>query len=262
MTRYPIYALLALALASCAGSRESQEQQATEESGEYAVSAISQDSSLEIAGDLKYGPYKLVRLSAKGLPDKAAARWRIMPGKDVQRASSQPRGVLEFVAPPGSYEIELETISGSVEAGLEFKSAYATVTIEGPTPPNPPGPGPNPPTPPGPLDPFATELRALYLADSSATKQADLMLLVELYRQAAELAKSPDVTTLSGLAQRVAGAGASLLPRERMTAMRRRIAEFIAREFGDVDAPLTPELRTKTSAAYAKVHAALKQIGG
>lgn len=225
------------------------------------VTAV-QDSTLEIAGDIKYAPYKLVKLTAKGLPEKAAVRWRINPGKDVQRATS-PRGLLEFVAPPGTYEVELEVISGSVDAGLQFDSAFAVVTIEGPTPPGP-GPGPNPPgpNPPNPTDPLVAELKVLYLADTSATKQADLMLLVELYRQAAILANANEVTTLSGLAQRVAGAGASLLTRDRLAALRTRIAEFVVKEFGDQEANLTPELRAKTSATYARIHAALKQIGG
>jgi hypothetical protein len=108
---------------------------------------------VRIRGETSYPPYSLVRLQAEGVDAKAAILWRVYPSKDVQRASS-PRGLLEFVAPPGTYEIELLVITNT-DGTLGVDEARVRVTIE-PCPPTPPPPKPKPdPKPPvdGKLDP-------------------------------------------------------------------------------------------------------------
>jgi hypothetical protein len=108
--------------------------------------------TLRIVGETKYKPHSLVRLRAEGVDAKAAILWRIHPSKDVQRATS-PRGVLEFAAHPGTYEVELLVISNT-DGNLTVEETRVGVTIESctPVPPVPPKPDPKPPGD-GKLDP-------------------------------------------------------------------------------------------------------------
>jgi hypothetical protein len=107
---------------------------------------------IRIGGETKYKPHSLVRLKAEGVDAKAALLWRVYPSKDVQRATS-PRGVLEFAAHPGTYEVELLVITNT-DGVLSVEEARTSVTIESctPVPPVPPKPDPKPPEG-GKLDP-------------------------------------------------------------------------------------------------------------
>lgn len=232
-----------------------------------AGGAPAENPQPKITGELKAKPYTLVRLKAENVCERAGLRWRIYPQTGVDQATT-PRGLLEFVAPPGTYDVELLAI-GVTDGVVSISEARVKVTVggDGPGPkppePNPPGPiPPDPPVPPEPTDPLAKDLAALYRADPSTTKIPDLLLLVELYRQAADLAKSDSVTTLGQLAKQVADAGQTLLPRTRLTALRERIGKYVAGEFGEEDKPLTSEERAKAATVYARVSKALQQIGG
>lgn len=103
---------------------------------------------IRIAGETKYKPHALVQLKAEGVDSKAALLWRVYPSKEVQRATS-PRGLIEFTAPPGRYEVELLVIT-SASGALAVDEARTTITIEacGPVPstpdPKPPEAKPNP----------------------------------------------------------------------------------------------------------------------
>ena len=59
-------------------------------------------AGVRIAGATSYPAHSLVRLKAEGVDAKAGILWRVYPSANVQRATN-PRGVLEFAAPPGSY---------------------------------------------------------------------------------------------------------------------------------------------------------------
>lgn len=100
---------------------------------------------VRIAGETKYPPHALVRLKADGVDPKAALLWRVYPGTGVQRASS-PRGVLEFAAPPGAYEVELLAITGGEGGALSVEEARVAVEIAacGPKPDPRPDPKPDP----------------------------------------------------------------------------------------------------------------------
>jgi hypothetical protein len=104
---------------------------------------------IRIGGEPKYKPHALVRLKAEGVDAKAALLWRVYPSKDVQRAIS-PRGLLEFAAHPGTYEVELLVIINT-DGVLAVEEARVSVTIESCTP-VPPKPDPKPPEG-GKLDP-------------------------------------------------------------------------------------------------------------
>ena len=103
---------------------------------------------IHIAGETKVKPHSLVRLRAEGADAKAALLWRVHPSKDVHRATT-PRGILEFAAKPGVYEVELLVIQNT-EAGLQVEESRVTIEIgdASPTPP-PPQPDPKPTPPPG-----------------------------------------------------------------------------------------------------------------
>jgi len=214
-----------------------------------------------ITGETKVKPHTLVRLKADSVDPKAGLRWRVYPPAGVDYATT-PRGVLEFVAPPGVYDVELLAI-GVTEGVVSISEARTRVTISGdsPTPPKPPPP-PVPPVPPTPADPLAKELAALYAADPSPTKAEHLKLLIEMYRQVAALALKDDTTCLTELSQRAAKAIAAEIPVGKLDTIRRRVAVFLAAEFGEDDGPLTPELRAKAAATYTRASDALKAIGG
>lgn len=109
----------------------------------FARPALAQASGqLNIVGTLKVPPYQLIRLKAEGADPKAGLLWRVNPSQNVHRATN-PRGVLEFVAPPGSYEVELLVIKSGKDGGVEIEEARATVEIGNPTPPLPIPPSPD-----------------------------------------------------------------------------------------------------------------------
>jgi hypothetical protein len=108
---------------------------------------------IRITGETKYKPHSLVRLRAEGIDPKAALLWRVYPPKDVQRATS-PRGILEFAAHPGTYEVELLAIINT-DGALLVEEARVSVTIESCTPvPPKPDPKPDPKPGDGKLDPI------------------------------------------------------------------------------------------------------------
>lgn len=88
---------------------------------------------------IKVKPFKLVRIVADGVDPKAALVWRVTPSKDVSKATS-PRGVLEFVAPPGVYLVELLVITSGPDGALSVDEKSVTVEIESLVPDKPPPP--------------------------------------------------------------------------------------------------------------------------
>lgn len=92
--------------------------------------------AVTIAGATKYAPHALVRLRAEGTDAKAALLWRVHPARDVQRATT-PRGLLEFAAPPGRYQVELIVLTAT-PAGIDAAEAFLDVEIAaGPAAPSP-----------------------------------------------------------------------------------------------------------------------------
>ncbi|MEM4360499.1 MAG: trypsin-like serine protease [Candidatus Bilamarchaeaceae archaeon] len=101
-------------------------------------------SQITIDGKKEAGPYELIRLELKNAPEDASILWRIYPVNKEDRASTVET-VLEFIAPPGEYQVE--AIIAYLCNGKP-KLAYATtsVKIRG-SPQPPPEPGPKPPDP-------------------------------------------------------------------------------------------------------------------
>lgn len=212
-------------------------------------------ADVEIKGEVKYKPHTLVRLSVDA-PPTSTVLWDVWPFDAKADIATTSGNLLQFAAPPGEYVIQA-TVYESADGKMVVQRARVKVNVgdDKPTPP------PLPPTP-NPTSDLAKELSALYAADGSTTKQPDLMLLTELYRQAVELSQSPNVSTLGQLAKQVSDAGSALLPRGRLDPMRRVIAKHVAKQFGEEDATLTDELRSKAAGVYRQIHTALVEIGG
>lgn len=80
-----------------------------------------------IAGETRYDPHGLVRLRAEGVKAGAAVLWRVYPRLGVERATTKPE-ILEFAAPPGTYEIECLVFTQGA-TGLEVQEVFTRVTI-------------------------------------------------------------------------------------------------------------------------------------
>ncbi len=118
----------------------------------FAGIALAGDPA--IVGPDRAEPYKLVRLKADGLPEKAGVLWDVMPLGKADLATGSGKGSLEFVAPPGAYTVELLVITTGADGSPSLNRIPKAVTIgvppePGPTPPGPTPPGPTP-TPPEP----------------------------------------------------------------------------------------------------------------
>lgn len=105
-----------------------------------------------IDGKTEVGPGKLVKLTAKGVSDKAGLVWRVSPRSGWEKADTD-RTKLQFAAVPGKYTVDLivVTVKGDGVDVFEAPPVEIVVTGTAPTPPTPPTP-PVPPTPPGPVD--------------------------------------------------------------------------------------------------------------
>lgn len=105
-----------------------------------ACASFALAGSLKIEGETKVEAYKMVRLSASGVPEGAALVW------DVDREEvadlEEVDGRLLFVAPPGKYKIKLRAIVVTKEGKTKVQTARTTIIVgpEKPTPPTaPPG---------------------------------------------------------------------------------------------------------------------------
>lgn len=78
---------------------------------------------------LKVPPHQLARFKHDSLDAKAAVIWRVSPNKGVSRATN-PRGVFEFVAPPGLYTVERLTIRTNPDGGVEVEEWTREVEFE------------------------------------------------------------------------------------------------------------------------------------
>lgn len=102
----------------------------------------------------KYKPYTLVRIKAEGVDPKAGIVWRVHPSKDVSRATT-PRGLLEFVAPPGQYTVDILIIKTGPDGAIDIEEQTVAVEIESCCDKVPPAIPPPKALPPAPKKPDA-----------------------------------------------------------------------------------------------------------
>lgn len=113
--------------------------------------ALSAMADPQIVGPDKVEPYKLVRLKAADLPEKAGVLWDVMPVGKADLASSSDRSTLEFVAPPGTYQVELLVATVGKDGIPILSRVRKPITIGNAPDPKPdPDPGPKPDPKPDP----------------------------------------------------------------------------------------------------------------
>lgn len=218
-------------------------------------------AEVKIVGPSNVNPHKLVKLSADGADPKAGLVWRVHPRLE-DRASS-PKGKLEFVAPPGTYEVELLAIKLSSNGETLVEEARHTVVIgePGPKPPEPGPKPPEPPTPPEPSDPLFKWLKMAYTNDTSPEKASQLSDLTAGYREAMKLANDATITTVGALNGRIHQGMVRLLAVSDL----RNLRDVIGGENKTVlDAPgdtvITSDYRKKAAAHFERIALLLEAI--
>lgn len=186
--------------------------------------------------------------------DKPGA-WELLDAAPT--ASLRPIADGKFAAfaavAPGQYRVVVTSADGPTRL---------KVVVPGPPQPLPPGPGPQPPSPPpAPIDPLVQKLTAAFALDTraAAAKESDRLDLVELYKQAAELAGKAEVLTTSQLVQRIQQASKALGV-DGLVDVRRAIAAEVAAALGTDDAPLTADSRAKAAAVFGRIKTALESM--
>lgn len=158
-----------------------------------------------------------------------------------------------FAGPAGQYRVLVTTADATYRLKL---------VVAGPPQPMPPGPTPPPiPPPTPPADPLVLKLTAAFALDTrpAAAKESDRLDLVELYRQAADLAGKAEVATTAGLVARIQAASKAL-GIDGLVDVRRAIAAELAASLGTDDAPLTADSRAKAAAVFGRIKAALEAV--
>jgi hypothetical protein len=173
----------------------------------------------------------------------AAARWVLVDDGADLRPDADGKSAAFAAGKPGRYRILV--IAGDGEP--------ARVAVIVGAVPGPDGPPPND-------DAFLRRLQTAFDLDSreAAKRTADRLDLVELYRQAADLAERPEVTTVAALVARIREAS-KLLVVEGLADLRKAIAAELAAAF-PIDAPLDEATRSKVRALFLKLSAALKSL--
>lgn len=213
-------------------------------------------ADLKIAGELKIGENRLVRLTAAGDVDGAALIWDI--DREDQADVEEVGGRLIFTGPPGVYKVKLRAIR-SKDGKTTAETARATVVI-GSGPPVPPGPNPPvPPVPPGPESVLVKDLRAAYAADTGPLKGNQVASLAAVYREVSTKTNSADLKTAGDLLAVLRAAVGSLVPPDALTGIRRRIgAEVSAVLPTDPATVLDTATRQKAAEVFARVAQALE----
>ena len=148
-----------------------------------------------------------------------------------------------FCSPtPGRYVVFAWTAAGDVPS----EAARCVVVV---------GDAPSPP----PADAFTADIRKLLAADATPDKAAHVAQLAAVYREAGKYAAQADVATAGDLAARIRAAVSSLLPADALTAVRKRLAEEIAKTLpDDGEKPLDADTRKSAAALFARIATSLE----
>jgi hypothetical protein len=188
-------------------------------------------------------PGRLVKLTAT--TDAKQVRWLLASDDADLIPFPDGKTALFCAAKSGRYLVFAWTAAGDVPS----EAARCVVSVGDP----PPAP------PPQPADALAAEFRKLLAADATPDKPAHLAQLVALYREAAAFADSADVKTAGELAARIRAAAGTLLPADALVAVRKRIADEIAKELpADGETPLDATARRKAAALFARIATSLE----
>jgi hypothetical protein len=197
---------------------------------------------IALAPELTAAPGRLVKLTAT--TDGKTIRWLLI-GEDADLVPFPDGKTAIFsAAKPGKYLVFAWTAIGDVPS----EAAKCVITVAEPPAPQP-------------VDTLTAELRKLLADDTGPDKAANLAQLAALYREAATFAEKADVKTAGDLAARLRTAANSLLPAEALVALRKRIADEIAKELStDGDSPLDAAARRKAAALFLRIATSLEAL--
>lgn len=146
--------------------------------------------SVRLPAEAKGEPGAFVKVPAD--TDGAHVRW-YSPDRGLQlfpvELLKDSKTAVVTATAPGRYRLVAWTAKGDVPSD----PAVCVVVIGEPGPE--PGPGPTPPVPPVPPDPLTKTLQAAYDRETDAKKTELKASLAALYRQGAEVASKPEITT-------------------------------------------------------------------
>lgn len=196
--------------------------------------------------EFKSQPGALLRLTSA-----QPATWTLVDaeGADVESVDGGKR-LLFTSAVPGRYRLLAQSAD----------ETFRVLVVVG-NPPAPPQPKPPEPLPPPkPVDPAQREFQSAYDADTRQLdkKRPDLLDLIELYKQAADLAAKPDVTTTGQLVARIREAS-RILAIEGLADLRKLISTRLMAAFPN-DEPLTDATRKKAAEAFAQIRTLLQGV--
>jgi hypothetical protein len=143
------------------------------------------------------------------------------------------------------------------------KQVHRVKVVKASTPPQPMPPGPDPqpkPPEPKPADPLVKVFQAGYDADARprAEKESDRLDLIELYRQAADLADDAKIETAEALILKVRKA-AEALKVAGLLDVRKAVATELQAAFPE-NVPMTADARKKAADLFARFRACLEQV--
>jgi hypothetical protein len=179
-------------------------------------------------------PYRLVRLQAENVPAKAGIIWRVRPDKGVDRSSQPDKNKLEFVAPPGSYLVEILVVTVAADGQVNLDETTTTVVI-GSKQPEPPQPV-DPDVPPQPDSQLAKDIKSAWQANTDPSKDKHAKALASLFRQAPTVMDK--VQTAGQLYQTLKASADILLPDKQAIS---KIRELIADQLKSI-LPTDPAL--------------------
>lgn len=150
----------------------------------------------------------------------------------------------------GKYRLVAYTATGD-----EPSEPAVCVLVVGDPPP------PIPPIPPQPSDPLAKDLAAAFAADAGPDKAKHLGSLIELYKQMTDdIVNDEKLINTEHLFGVLDAISSRLMPKGVLVVMRKMIAAFVSTELGTGLVDLTPVIRKKAAATFARVRAALETI--
>ena len=219
-----------------------------------SVAGASPPSVVEVPRD-KPGEWHEVRVAPGRLlvlGAEPASRWLLVDEDGADLRAFESGKLAAFASPiPGRWKV--------VVTGPDGTPARVVVVV-GEVPPGPPGPpAPKPPEPKPPVDPLRQKLKDAYDSDPHPQKSEQARDLAALYREAAKLARSPEVRTSGELLQRVRSAASTLIGPETLKGVRKAVADELGHLL-PVDAELTEPQRTRVAELFQKLSQILDSL--
>jgi hypothetical protein len=198
--------------------------------------------NVKLPTELRASPGRIVQLKAE--TSEKNVRWYLVT-EDADLVPFPEGKIALFSAPKaGRYTVLAWTAAGDVPSD----AAKCIIIV---------GDAIAPPV----ADPWLRDFQKLFHEDSSSDKASHLAQLAALYREAIQFTDKTDIATVGDLAARIRTAAGALVPADSLVAVRKRIAEMIAKELpGDGDQPLDSATRTKAAKLFGRLATLLEDI--